>query len=300
MNRPAWEGEVIAKLPFQIRPIAGEGGRSFIARLAQANHLPPAYLRKFLVEPPWGPGPLSWNRLAEVSGRDPQLLRKILDTAKCKECGTSIPPKAPFGRPPFLCSSRCRSWAHRRTLTTVACRVCQQPMVLRLGQRQRLCSSACRRAAYLARWYGQPDNTQAGHVGPQPGEQSRACIVCENPIPEFSNTTWETCSASCSNEARRWHQLAQREQPPLPMTACGFCGKPIPSSTHPRGPVRKWCSGRCSKRAQRGLDPADYGPVTCEHCQKLFVRGPSGRVRRWCSLQCQQVATERTVRAVVP
>lgn len=31
----------IVRLPFQVRPRAGEGGPLFIRRLAQANHLPP-------------------------------------------------------------------------------------------------------------------------------------------------------------------------------------------------------------------------------------------------------------------
>ncbi|GES30244.1 hypothetical protein San01_27310 [Streptomyces angustmyceticus] len=61
--------ENVRVLPFQVRPRPGEGIRSFIGRLAHANHLPPRYLRTYLCEPPEHLGLPSWTRLAAAAGR---------------------------------------------------------------------------------------------------------------------------------------------------------------------------------------------------------------------------------------
>ncbi|MFD3456056.1 TniQ family protein [Streptomyces sp. NPDC058691] len=288
-DTPIWSGEAITKLPFQVRPIAGEGGHSFIARLARANHLQPRYLRKYLLDPPGHRGTPSWTRLAAVTCRDPELLRQTLEAAKCKECGDAMPVSTVFGRPAMYCSSRCRTRVSRTRFTTAPCRICQEPMQIRVGQRHRLCSSFCRRTAYLMRRRGDADVETK-----QPTD--RACEWCESPLPPDAHSLRRTCSASCGQQVRRWNRRAEKSEPPLNPPACGFCGNTIQRSRSLAGPPRRWCSRACMMRASRGLDPATFlEPLTCQHCQTQFPRGPSNRSRRWCSPRCHQRA-QRAVR----
>ncbi|MFD3330947.1 hypothetical protein [Streptomyces sp. NPDC058701] len=65
----------VSRLPRQIRPMDREGVETFIVRLAQANHLQPAYLRDYLCPPPHHRGKPSWGRLAAATGRHPAALR---------------------------------------------------------------------------------------------------------------------------------------------------------------------------------------------------------------------------------
>lgn len=274
------DGPPIAKLPFQIRPIAGEGGPAFITRLARANQLPPAYLRKFLAKPPLHRGIPSWDRLAAVTGRDADQLRVTLETRQCRECGTDIPPSSAFGRRAFLCSVRCRDRISRKRFTKAPCRICQKPMRIRIGQRHRLCSSPCRRRAYLIR---QGALTAEGE---EPAAD-RACLACERPLAPGSLASRRTCSNPCRQQVIRWKQLDERDHPSGSFSACAFCRTPIQSDP-PASPLRRWCSSRCRQRGYRRLDPTAYlGLLTCEHCQTSFERGSSGRARRWCSTQCR-------------
>ena len=304
MTSPPSDGEVVARLPFQVRPVAGEGGRSFIVRLAKANHLRPAYLRKYLVDPPWRRGSPSWHRLAAVTGREPEMLRAVLETRQCKECGTPIPPGVAFGNRATYCSSKCRARPYRRNTVTAPCRICRQPMTLRPGQRHRLCSSSCRRTAYLARHFPRLAETHAAADGNRNDTPETFCIACEQPLPAAPPSSpgrrRRTCSPACAKRAVHWNQVAaRREEPPRAIAACGFCGKPMPSTAF-AGPIaRKWCSGRCRMRAKRGHDPAAYGPLTCGHCHNTFDRGP-GKGRRWCSPECHEAATKPTFKNIKP
>jgi hypothetical protein len=149
VTHPTADSEPITKLPFQVRPIAGEGCCPFIARLARANCLPPAYLWRFLAGPPRYHGRPSWARIAAVTGRDPEQLRKTLDTVKCKKCGSEFAVIRTFGVMPRYCSTRCR--VPQKHPVVDPCRICRQPMKIQFGQRHRLCSSACRRVAYIER-----------------------------------------------------------------------------------------------------------------------------------------------------
>lgn len=271
----------VARLPFQIRPIAGEGGPSFITRLAHANQLPPAYLRKFLAKPPLHRGTPSWDRLAAVTGRDPDFLRTTLETRQCRECGIDLPPSSAFGRRAFLCSARCRMRISRKRYTKAPCRICQKPMKIQIGQRHRLCSSPCRRRAYLMRQ----------GVLPAEGEEpptDHACLACERPLPPDSHASRRTCSAPCRQQVIRWNQITEVEQLSEQFSTCAFCGTPI-RSEHRTWPLRRWCSSRCRQRAYRRLDPTTYlRPLICELCSTSFERGPSGRASRWCSDRCRQ------------
>jgi hypothetical protein len=38
-------------LPFRTTPVTGENTSSYVRRLARANHLRPAYLRRYLADP---------------------------------------------------------------------------------------------------------------------------------------------------------------------------------------------------------------------------------------------------------
>lgn len=261
----------------------------FIRRLAQANHLPPLYLRRFLNEPPGPRGKPSWARLAAITGRDPDLLRTTLETKKCVECGTDIPPSETFGRRAILCSMRCRTRAHRRRQTTAPCRICEKPMKIQIGQRHRLCSSACRRTAYLQR---QRDGA-AAMTRSDDGrsvQETRLCIACEKPLPPGAYAHRRTCSATCRLQASRWSRIASPAkftQPPA--DRCEFCHEPFLKSRPSTG-MRRWCSGRCRQRAHRGLDPAPYRIRTCGHCQEPIERNELGRVSQWCSRSCREKA----------
>ncbi|MEC4019859.1 hypothetical protein [Streptomyces sp. H27-D2] len=216
MTQPGTNGEPIAKLPFQIRPIAGEGCYPFIARLAQANCLPPAHLRRFLAGPPGYRGSPSWERLAAVTGRDAGPLRKTLDTAKCKECGAVFLLDRTFGNLPRYCSARCRSRPSLKREVTEPCRICQQPMKIQFGQRYRLCSSACRRVAYIER--------QRRNKGTTGQHEPRTCAACERPLPSVTPITERTCSERCSRQISRWDWMVERHGLPLPSLTCAFCG----------------------------------------------------------------------------
>ncbi|MFE4797241.1 TniQ family protein [Streptomyces sp. NPDC056708] len=106
--------ERLRLLPGQVRPQAGEGIRAFIVRLAQANHLPPRYLRTYLCEPPHHRGLPSFGRLAAITGRDAEALRTTLETRRCLECGAAMPPLGVLGRQALRRSRSCRQKAYRR------------------------------------------------------------------------------------------------------------------------------------------------------------------------------------------
>ena len=138
MTSTAWD-DPVARLPFQVRPRRGEGAVSFITRLAQANHLPPAYLRKYLAKPPTHLGVPTWPRLAAAAGRDLDELRQILNTIMCEECGGSMQPMAMTGAKPRTCSRACRQKRYRKRVPAAEwqkapCRVCGQLVRFRLGQ----------------------------------------------------------------------------------------------------------------------------------------------------------------------
>ncbi|GED88246.1 TniQ family protein [Streptomyces sp. 6-11-2] len=148
--------EKVHILPVQIRPRAGEGSQSFIARLARANHLTPRYLRIYLAEPPRHRGLPSWTRLAAATGRDAAVLQSTLETTRCLECGTGMEPTDVVGRRALRCSQSCRRQAYRRRHPSTAwrrvpCRICGDLMSVRAGQRRFLCSSTCRQKAYSLR-----------------------------------------------------------------------------------------------------------------------------------------------------
>lgn len=67
-----------APLPFTVKPRPGEHYTSYIRRLAQANHLRPSLLRAYVNTDAHSVRPLHLDRLAAVSGRPAQALRKAL------------------------------------------------------------------------------------------------------------------------------------------------------------------------------------------------------------------------------
>ncbi len=148
-------GGTVRQLPFQVRPRAGEGFRSFASRLAQANHLPFPLLMSFLRQCP-GREVLPWTPLAAVTGRDPDLLRQLLETVNCRKCGTPMPPTGALGRRAVYCSARCLRLVRMARVPLAAqrqqpCWTCGTPTNVRPGQRRILCSSDCRRTAGLER-----------------------------------------------------------------------------------------------------------------------------------------------------
>jgi TniQ len=73
--------ERLVPLPIQVRPRPGETTDSYIRRLARANHLKPSYLHGFLAGPPIWFGKPRLERLAALSGRTSQVLRRTLSDA---------------------------------------------------------------------------------------------------------------------------------------------------------------------------------------------------------------------------
>ncbi|MFD7551416.1 hypothetical protein [Streptomyces sp. NPDC059816] len=78
----------------------------------------------------------TWARIAAVTGRDPEQLRKTLDTVKCKRCGSDFAVTRTFGVMPVYCSTRCR--IPQKHPVMEPCRICRQPMKIQFGQRHRL------------------------------------------------------------------------------------------------------------------------------------------------------------------
>lgn len=244
--------ERLRLLPVQVRPQAGEGVRAFIVRLAQANHLPPRYLRTYLCEPPRHGGPPSFDRLAVVTGRDAETLRTTLETKRCLECGAAMPPLGILGRRALRCSQACRQKDYRRRnprahWPKVPCKHCGQKMRVHPSQRHRLCSSACRRADYLRK--------KREHWVERGLGEPRPCPGCGDPI--FS-TTLTACSSRCRQRMRRHPTGPPRPDPPpsppLPrhleaLDFCRVCGVPLPPG---RGLLRRpACSDRCRQKMYR-------------------------------------------------
>lgn len=252
----------VARLPFKVRARQGEGVASFITRLAKANYLLPAYLRKYLAEPPMHRGSPTWPRVAAAAGRDPVELRQILDTVNCEECGAPIQSKASFGVKPLTCSRACRQKRYRKRYPAGQWRrerrrICRKVMVMRIGQRRPLCSSACRRAAYLERQQRRTPQPEAPS-GPE-ADASPICLICEVPLPpNAAKSGRRTCSQRCRQAAYRWRTSPPRPtrpsaQPwnptPTPLGTCEVCGHPLPPG---RGQSRRrTCSARCRQRAHR-------------------------------------------------
>ena len=300
MTLPAGESPV-ARLPFQVRPQSGEGARAFIFRLAQANCLPPAYLRKYLTQPPLHRGSPTWDRIAAVAGRDPVELRQVLETIECEECGTPIRPMASFGVKPRTCSKACRQKRYRRRIPAtdwkkIPCRVCGQLMRLRLGQRRHMCSSHCRRFAFQFRQRGEPlprppKSKEASE--PADGDNfTSLCPVCEGPMN--GSTGRKACSRRCSARIAHWTR-----SPLPPPTTCQGCQEP--AMPRADGLPRRWCSSPCRQRATRrheevrareqltisadGRWPEPQAPKlpTCRGCHRSYQ---PLRPNPWCSDQC--------------
>jgi hypothetical protein len=302
-----WPGsEVhIAQLPFQVRPQSGEGARSFILRLAEANCLPPAYLRKFLAEPPLHRGGPSWDRIAAVTGREPVELQKILETIECQECGTPIRPMATFGVTPRTCSKACRQKRYRKGIPDsdwrkVPCRVCGVAIKFRLERRRHMCSSHCRRLAFEFRQRGQPLPWPASDADIEPNEEDEPdnlCPVCEGPMGRAIGR--KACSRRCSARISHWTR-----SPLPPIATCRSCQDPV----RPRadGRPRYWCSSDCRshelrKRQNSGTDtipspvrearPGQGEPEspnlfvlsTCRGCERRYR---PLRANPWCSRDC--------------
>lgn len=64
------------QLPFRTRPVTGETTGSYVRRLARANHLRPAYLRRYLADPK--DGTIRIGLLAALTGRSPTALEHAL------------------------------------------------------------------------------------------------------------------------------------------------------------------------------------------------------------------------------
>ncbi|GAA3242420.1 hypothetical protein GCM10020256_66320 [Streptomyces thermocoprophilus] len=99
-------------------------------------------------------------------------------------CGAPIQSEASFGVKPLTCSRASRQKRHRKRHPASQrrrerCRICRKVMVMRIGQRRPLCSSACRRAAYLERQQRRTPQPEAPS-GPE-AEASPLCLICEVP-----------------------------------------------------------------------------------------------------------------------
>ena len=294
----------IAELPFQVRPRRSEGARSFILRLAEANCLPPAYLRKVLCEPPLHRGSPTWPRIAAAAGRNSAELQSILETRYCTECGTAMPPVSTYGVRRKTCSRICRQQRYlngpaRKNWRTAACRVCGGSMMFRLGQRRYMCSSKCRQIAFQFRQLGKrlpmPANFESMTHAAVEHDRAALCPGCERPLPQPAGGL-ETCSERCEAKITLWAAA-----PAPPVTHCGRCHKrTVPRSD---GKRRRFCSTGC--RAKRKRPPAQkpqrqepprialrarptaeaaLASWACRGCHTGFR--PQAAANPWCSHAC--------------
>lgn len=198
-------------LPIQIRPIAGEGPKSFIERLAAANHLKPRHLRTYLCEPPLHRGRPTWERLAAASGREPANLREILDAAQCPECGRPLPATR-AGQRRRWCSSACREnsqhrWNYQEDRVAL-CETCGKKMTIAArGPTPMWCSPTCCQAARRTRRQSETELAQKS-----------ACAACGTLFTKAQqrNPTRRWCSRSCRNWAYTQRKRPEGSPPSTP------------------------------------------------------------------------------------
>ena len=196
------------------------------------------------------------------------------------------------------------------------CRNCSDPMRIQPGQRRRMCSSACRRAADLARQHGQA--ASAGHAEsdspaaareqpprsvsgqkvsrnrtpkPQPGDKPQrpvtasTCAVCQCSLPEGSSPDRRTCSARCRQQSYRDRTRRSKPTGTLPRklaaSTCHRCNSPFS-----RLPSSDWCSEGCWQQDLKER----YGQDRCGICAASLAERQPEQTRRWCSSPCRQKA----------
>jgi lambda repressor-like predicted transcriptional regulator len=64
-------------LPIRLRPLLGETAEAFVIRMANANHLRPSYLRRYITPGRQGFGSIDIDKLAAVSGRTTPTIRRM-------------------------------------------------------------------------------------------------------------------------------------------------------------------------------------------------------------------------------
>jgi hypothetical protein len=105
-------------LPIQVRLQPGEHPISFIRRLAEANHLCPSHMRLYLNVTPGAIGRISIQRLAAVTGRTVDELRRVMPTlppAKLKPPPRPKRPRTPKPRRPRAAKPKPATTPQRRT-----------------------------------------------------------------------------------------------------------------------------------------------------------------------------------------
>jgi predicted nucleic acid-binding Zn ribbon protein len=144
--------ETIRPLPIRPRLQPGDSTTIYIERLAHANHLKVDYLRQYLCAPPRHIGRPRLERLAAISGRPIDHLRRALTDHHCARCGTLVPLPKATGPSFRWCSIACRMAAfkghklipHRPT----HCRRCGATLPASTGPPRIWCSNRCKKAAY--------------------------------------------------------------------------------------------------------------------------------------------------------
>lgn len=98
------------RLPMDVRPRQGETVSNYLERLAAANHLKTSVLRGYLqgaMDSRWRP---RLDRLAAVSGRSQEVLRRTLAGFLCERCSAPLQLGKPG--PARWCSASCRTMAY--------------------------------------------------------------------------------------------------------------------------------------------------------------------------------------------
>lgn len=163
-------GDGVWPLPRRTRLRPGDTIAGFVERLAAANHLPEPYLRGYLRPPGGYSNAVNLERLATLSGHDPNVLTRVFTAPRCRHCAIVLPARAKKNNSPW-CSARCRKAAtalrqNPRTWSVgvesiypddqAACPLCGQPIERpRTGRPPRWCSATCRKAAYDDRYRGE-------------------------------------------------------------------------------------------------------------------------------------------------
>lgn len=242
----------VSRLPRQIRPMDREGVETFIVRLAQANHLQPAYLRDYLCPPPHHRGKPSWGRLAAATGRHPAALREALEgpATRCAECDAPLPPKGTAGGSPRRhCSARCRQRAHlRRTIGTPTCGYYGIELPRTSGKSTpSWCSPRCRRMAHR-QGVERPAEPPAATASP-----AKLCTKCGEIIHRIPMS--RRGPADYCQPCRDQDYLQRQQNPAQPLAGhsvptgptCGLCRTPLQAASA----ARRWCSHACRQAAYR-------------------------------------------------
>lgn len=198
-------------IPTRLRP--GDTAAEYVTRLAAANHLPLAYLRGYLRPSGRFSTTVDLERLAAISGYDPEVLLRAFTAPRCLNCGAVLPGRKREGSVTW-CSATCRQaaadsrrpkpWAEQTTWSTSRCATCFAEMIRPYWEP--FCSAQCRKAAPA----GESRCRKCGGQIERPAV-GRPAIWCS---PRCRRAGYESRRRGrTTNRHRDWHLVITRTSP---------------------------------------------------------------------------------------